>query len=100
MRRRLKCVRLRLDVYRSDSRTDPARGKLMIKLIGRLAACVIAAGASTSSQAQNSVRIGLILPYSGQFADFATQLDNGIKLYIKENGATIAGKTVEIIRKD
>ena len=38
---------------------------------------LVAAG---SAQAQNTVKIGVILPYSGQFADTATQIDNGIKL--------------------
>ena len=45
-------------------------------------------------------RSALIMPYSGQFADTATQIDNGIKLYMKQNGDTVAGKKIEIIRKD
>ena len=47
-----------------------------------------------------TVKIGLILPYSGQFADTATQIDNGIKLYMKQHGDTVAGRKIEIIRKD
>jgi branched-chain amino acid transport system substrate-binding protein len=50
--------------------------------------------------AQGTIKIGVILPYSGQFADFATQLDSGIKLYMKQAGDTVAGKKIEIIRKD
>ena len=50
--------------------------------------------------AQGSIKIGVILPYSGQFADTATQIDNGIKLYMKQNGDSVAGKKIEIIRKD
>ncbi len=46
------------------------------------------------------MKIGLILTYSGQFADAATQIDNGIKLYMKQHGDTVAGKKIEIIRKD
>src|SRR6266581_2333545 len=46
------------------------------------------------------VKIGLILPYSGQFADAATQMDNAIKLYTKEHGDTVAGRKLEIIRRD
>jgi branched-chain amino acid transport system substrate-binding protein len=51
-------------------------------------------------QAQGTVKIGLILPYSGQFADTATQMDNGIKLYMKQHGDSVGGKKIEIIRKD
>src|SRR5262245_8159440 len=50
--------------------------------------------------AQGTVKIGVIMPFSGQFADLATQMDNGIKLYMKQNGDTVAGKKIEIIRKD
>ena len=53
-----------------------------------------------SAQAQGTIKIGLIEPYSGQFADAATQQDNAIKLYMKQHGDTIAGKKIEIIRKD
>jgi branched-chain amino acid transport system substrate-binding protein len=65
--------------------------------IGSFAAAMLAI---TSAGAQNTIKIGLILPYSGQFADTATQIDNGIKLYIKQNGETVAGKKIEVIRKD
>ncbi len=65
--------------------------------IGSFAAAMLAI---SSAGAQNTIKIGLILPYSGQFADTATQMDNGIKLYLKQNGDTVAGKKIEIIRKD
>ena len=51
-------------------------------------------------QAQGIVKIGVILPYSGQFADTATQIDDGIKLYMQQHGDSVAGKKIEIIRKD
>src|SRR5579884_1896388 len=56
--------------------------------------------AASSASAQQTVNIGLILPYSGQFADAATQQDNAIKLFMKQNGDSVGGKKIEIIRKD
>ena len=53
-----------------------------------------------TGQAQGTVKIGLILPYSGQFADTATQIDDGIKLYMQQHGDSVAGKKIEIIRRD
>jgi len=50
--------------------------------------------------AQAPVRIGLINVTSGQFADAGIQLDNGIKTYMKQKGDTVAGRKIEIIRKD
>ena len=60
-------------------------------------AAVLVPGAAS---AQDTVKIGVIAAYSGQFADTATQIDNGIKLYMKQHGDKVAGKTIEIIRKD
>jgi branched-chain amino acid transport system substrate-binding protein len=70
--------------------------RLMTSAVALLAATVIGGAA----QAQDTLKIGIILPYSGQFADAATQLDNGIKLYVKQNGDKVAGKKLEFIRKD
>ncbi len=50
--------------------------------------------------AQDTVKIGVILPYSGPFADAANQLQAGIDLYLAKHGNTVAGKTIEIIKKD
>ena len=63
-------------------------------------ATLAAAGLATAANAQGTVKIGVISAYSGQFADTATQIDNGIKLYMKQHGDTVAGKKIEIIRKD
>ena len=60
------------------------------------AAAMLPAGAN----AQDTIKIGVISAYSGQFADTAAQIDNGIKLYMKQHGDTVAGKKIEIIRKD
>src|ERR1043166_8783903 len=66
-------------------------------LIGIGAAAMLAAA---PAHAQGTVKIGLPLTYSGQFADAAAQMDNGIKLYMKQFGDTVAGKKIEIIRRD
>jgi branched-chain amino acid transport system substrate-binding protein len=52
------------------------------------------------AHAQQTVKVGLIMTYSGQFTDPAAQMDNGIKLYIKQHGDVVAGKKIEIIRRD
>ncbi len=64
---------------------------------GRLGGGLLAA---SPASAQETVKIGVILPFSGQFADPGAQLDNGIKLYMQQHGDTVAGKKIEIIRKD
>ncbi len=63
-----------------------------------LAAALVAA--AFPLHAQQTVKIGVLLTLSGQFADAAAQMDNGIKTYMKQHGDTVAGKKIEIIRKD
>src|SRR5438046_8046162 len=53
-----------------------------------------------SAHAHGTVKIGLINVLSGQFADAGIQLDNGVKTYMKQHGDTLAGKKIEIIRRD
>jgi len=55
---------------------------------------------SGTANAQDTVKIGMINEYSGQFADTGNQIDNGLKLYMKQHGDTVAGKKIEVIRKD
>jgi branched-chain amino acid transport system substrate-binding protein len=47
-----------------------------------------------------AVKVGVILAYSGQFADPSAQMDNGIKLYQLRHGDTVAGRKIVLIRKD
>jgi len=68
--------------------------------IGILGAAASVLAATVSFAQQPPVKIGLILPYSGQFADTATQMDNAIKLYVKQHGDSAGGRKIEIIRKD
>ena len=56
--------------------------------------------ASFGAQAQQTVKIGMPLELSGQFADTANQMLNGVKTYMKMHGDTVAGKKIEIITKD
>ncbi|HEY1745352.1 MAG TPA: ABC transporter substrate-binding protein [Xanthobacteraceae bacterium] len=65
------------------------------------AACALTASICAGpGHAQGTVKIGLIMPYSGQFADAATQMDDAVKLYLKQHDNKLGGLTVEIIRKD
>src|SRR5271169_5095137 len=65
-----------------------------------LAALALAVFGIGPAGAQDTVKVGLIISYSGQFADTAAQMDNAIKLYVKQHGDTVAGKKLEFIRKD
>ncbi|UUX95467.1 ABC transporter substrate-binding protein [Aquabacterium sp. J223] len=46
------------------------------------------------------VKIGLILPMTGPFASTGRQIEAAVKLYMAQNGTTVAGRKVEVILKD
>ena len=70
------------------------------KIIGGLAALAASMLAAGPVAAQETVKIGLILPMTGGQASTGKQIDNAIKLYMKQHGDTVAGKKIEIILKD
>jgi branched-chain amino acid transport system substrate-binding protein len=53
-----------------------------------------------AAQAQETVKIGLIVPMTGGQASTGKQIDNAIKLYMQQKGDTVAGKKIEVILKD
>jgi branched-chain amino acid transport system substrate-binding protein len=60
----------------------------------------LAATASLPAFAQESIKVGLILPMTGPFASTGRQVEAAAKLYLAQNGATVAGRKVELIVKD
>src|ERR1700681_3438143 len=65
-------------------------------------AAALAAGALLGypAAAQDTVKIGLIVPMTGQQASTGKQLDAAVKLYQAQHGTTVAGKKIEVILKD
>src|SRR3984893_1477562 len=60
---------------------------------------VLALSASTVAPAQE-IKIGLILPMTGPFTSTGRQIDAAVKLFMQQNGDTIAGKKVHVLLKD
>ncbi len=66
-----------------------------------LALAALAAFGAGSAHAQaDTVKIGVILPMTGQQASTGRQIDAAIKLWVAQNGDKVAGKKVQIILKD
>jgi branched-chain amino acid transport system substrate-binding protein len=54
----------------------------------------------STSWAQDTVKIGLILPMTGQQASTGKQIKAAVDLYMAEHGTTVASKKIEVILKD
>lgn len=68
-----------------------------------LVACVAVLGLAlggTGTSAQETLRIGLILPMTGAFASTGRQIEAAARLYMQQNGDTVAGKKVQLVLKD
>ena len=56
---------------------------------------------ATSAMAQdNTFKIGLVLPMTGQQATTGRQIEAAARLYMAQNGDSVAGKKVQLIVKD
>lgn len=67
------------------------------QLLGGLAAVLIS---TAPCFAQQTVKIGFVVPLSGPFTPTGKQLAAGARLYMQQNGDMVAGKKIELIVKD
>ena len=66
-------------------------------IVAALAALVMA---FTLGTARAQIKVGLILPMTGQQASTGKQIEAAVKLYMQQKGDTVAGKKIELIVKD
>jgi branched-chain amino acid transport system substrate-binding protein len=69
-------------------------------LIGAAGAAAVTLALSGAVFAQETVKIGLILPMTGPFASTGRQIEAAAKLYMQQKGDTVAGKKLQLIVKD
>ncbi len=59
-----------------------------------LATALVVAGLS-SAHAEDKVKVGLMLPYTGTYAALGNAITNGFKQFVEENGGKLGGREVE-----
>ena len=62
------------------------------------AACIALAAAG--AVAEETVKVGLILPMTGPFTTTGKQVETGARFYMQQNGATVAGNRIELVLRD
>ncbi|MGF0537692.1 ABC transporter substrate-binding protein [Agrobacterium sp. ES01] len=67
-----------------------------------LLAAGVALGCLTSvnARAEDTVKIGLVLPMTGPFASTGRQVDAGVRAFMSLNGDMAAGKKIEVVLRD
>ncbi len=71
--------------------------RTFLSATGAAAMTLVLSGAAL---AQETVKIGLILPMTGPFASTGRQIEAAAKLYMQQQGDTVAGKKIQLILKD
>ena len=64
-----------------------------------LLTCALAATAA-SAFAQNKLKVGFMLPYTGTYAALGNAIENGFRLYVQEQGGKLGGREIEYVKVD
>lgn len=63
-------------------------------------AALLAASATVPAQAQEPVKIGIVMPMTGGLSAIGRQVKAGVDLFLKQNGNIVAGRKVEVLFRD
>jgi branched-chain amino acid transport system substrate-binding protein len=66
-------------------------------LAGAIVGCALVSG---TARAQDTIKVGLILPMTGPFQSTGWQANAAVRLFLQQRGASVAGKKIEMILKD
>jgi len=65
-----------------------------------LALTILIFSAAGHAQSTAPIKVGLMLPYSGTYAALGNAIENGFRLYLKEQGDTFVDRKIEFIKLD
>ena len=63
-------------------------------------AAIALAAVALAANAQDKIKIGFMLPYTGTYAALGNAIENGFKLYIGEQGGKLGGRDIEYFKVD
>jgi len=55
---------------------------------------------SVNAIAEETIKVGLILPMTGPFTTTGKQVEAGARFYMQQNGASVDGKKIELVLRD
>jgi branched-chain amino acid transport system substrate-binding protein len=74
--------------------------RVFAALVLTLAACDSEDQSPADSSTTQPIKVGVIAPFSGPFADYGKNMENGMRTYLAMHGDTHAGKKIEILLRD
>ena len=76
------------------------RRQALHALFGSAVVSAVGVGRVQAADAAKPFKIGFILPMTGQSASTGKQIEAAAKLWMAQNGSTVAGRKIELIVKD
>jgi len=67
--------------------------------LARVALAAALCGAAGAA-AQDKIKVGFMLPYTGTYAALGTAIENGFRLYVQEQGGKLGGRELEYFKVD
>lgn len=55
---------------------------------------------TSGAMAQDKIKVGFMLPYTGTFAALGVAIENGFRQYVDEQGGKLGGRVVEYVKVD
>jgi branched-chain amino acid transport system substrate-binding protein len=87
-------------MYRSDFRLSLSRRKFGKGALALAGTTIAVATPLRYALGANPIRIGVVLPYSGVYANFGEGITNGFEYALKKRGNQLGGRPVEILKGD
>jgi len=69
-------------------------------LVAAAVGLAVGLAAAPDAAAQQKLKVGLMLPYTGTFAALGNAIENGFRLAVAENGNKLGGREVEYFKVD
>lgn len=54
----------------------------------------------SAANADDRIKVGFMLPYTGTYAALGTAIENGFRLYVQERGGRLGGREIEYVKVD
>ncbi|HJU23903.1 MAG TPA: ABC transporter substrate-binding protein [Casimicrobiaceae bacterium] len=66
----------------------------------RVGVASVLCAAISVANADDRIKVGFMLPYTGTYAALGTAIENGFRLYVDERGGKLGGREIEYVKVD
>jgi len=95
------CFDIRSPQHLRNHMNTPSRRKVLSQSAALIGAASTGLGLTQQAVAQTGkLRVGLMLPYTGTFAQLGVAIENGFRMAINDQGGKLGGREIEFFKVD